>query len=100
MDTHLLSTTPQEGRADDFRQHLLGARDDTNFHLHCARYLETHEEKRACEVFGDHHEEAGTYRHFAAAIAAYTLPGMRLFHDGQLQVSSGGRTSLRNWENG
>jgi hypothetical protein len=33
----------------------------------------------------DVHEEAGTYRHFAAAIAAYTLPGMRLFHDGQLQ---------------
>lgn len=73
----------QEGRADDFRQHL--ARDDAAFLLHSARYLETHEEKRASEVFSDEHEEAGTYRHFAAAIAAYTLPGMRLFNDGQLQ---------------
>jgi len=73
----------QEIRADDFRQHL--GKDSVSFLQRCVHYLESPEEKRASEIFGDIHEEAGTWRYMAAAVAAYTLPGMRFFYDGQLQ---------------
>jgi hypothetical protein len=42
------------------------------------RFLENHDEARAAAVFAP---EA----HRAAAVAAYLLPGLRLFHEGQLE---------------
>ena len=41
--------------------------------------------RRAVDAFKMTHDEAGTSQHVAAAILAYTLPGLRLFCDGQLR---------------
>lgn len=41
------------------------------------RFIENHDEERAVVAFGPG-------RHEAAAVAAYTLPGAKLFHEGQL----------------
>jgi len=53
-----------------------------HIHIHTPTHQHTHTHS---EIFGDTHDEAGTWRHVAAAVVAYTLPGMRLFNDGQLQ---------------
>jgi hypothetical protein len=70
-------------KTEEFRQHA--SNDNHQFHLHSARFLETHSEKRASTVFTKSHEEAGTHQHLAAAVACYTMPGMKMVCDGQLQ---------------
>jgi hypothetical protein len=50
---------------------------EPDFQARSARFLENHDEPRAAEVFSFE-------RHRAAALATYTLPGMRFFHEGQL----------------
>lgn len=52
-------------------------RRDPDFHRKSVRFLENHDEPRAAQVFTP-------ARHRAAALIAYTLPGMRFFHEGQL----------------
>ncbi|MBI2357885.1 MAG: alpha-amylase [Deltaproteobacteria bacterium] len=50
---------------------------DPDFHRKSVHFLENHDEPRAAQVFT-------AARHRAAALIAYTLPGIRLFHEGQL----------------
>ncbi len=45
---------------------------------HLMRFLENHDEERAAQVFAFE-------KHQAAAVISATLPGMRLFHDGQFE---------------
>lgn len=61
--------------ATSVREHLKA---DLSYQGRMARFLENHDEDRAAEAFS-----GGRYR--AAAIAAYLTPGMRFFHDGQLE---------------
>jgi protein tyrosine phosphatase (PTP) superfamily phosphohydrolase (DUF442 family) len=60
--------------AKGIRAHL-GASSD--FQQRMARFIENHDEPRAAAAFGH------TKR--AAAVIAYLVPGMKLFHDGQLE---------------
>jgi hypothetical protein len=53
-------------------------RADPAFARRCARFLENHDEPRAASAFPG-------ARGPAAALATYLLPGLRLFHDGQLE---------------
>lgn len=57
------------------RDHL---RADLEFQNHLARFLENHDEPRAAVVFPD-------AQHEAAAIVTYLTPGLRFFHQGQLE---------------
>lgn len=57
------------------RAHL---RASTDFQQRSARFLENHDEPRAARVF-----PPGV--HEAAAIITYLVPGLRFFHDGQLE---------------
>jgi glycosidase len=57
------------------RAHLVAGID---FQRKLVRFLENHDEERAAQVFGPEVERA-------AAMIAFTLPGMRFFHDGQLE---------------
>lgn len=59
------------------REHLLA---DDDYQSKLVRFLENHDEERALSHFGKE-------RSFAAAIATYTLPGMRFFYDGQWEGS-------------
>jgi hypothetical protein len=61
-------------------EHIL---ERSDYQDHLARFLENHDEPRAALVFSDNHH-AGNERHKAAAVLAYTLPGLRFFHEGQL----------------
>jgi glycosidase len=63
----------QEARS--VREHLLA---DLDFQNHSVRFLENHDEIRAANTFPPH-------VHRAAAIIAYLTPGLRFFHQGQLQ---------------
>ncbi|HVY41271.1 MAG TPA: alpha-amylase family glycosyl hydrolase [Polyangia bacterium] len=63
------------GAADPVRAHL---RAEPAFADRCARFLENHDEPRAAAVFPPD-------RHRAAAALAYLLPGLRFFHEGQLE---------------
>jgi hypothetical protein len=65
--------TQQQARP--LREHL---RAQSSYAARMARFLENHDEPRAASVF-----PAPVHR--AAATAAYTLPGLRFFHDGQLE---------------
>lgn len=56
------------------RDHL---RADLRVQSRLARFIENHDEQRAVQAFG-------TERSRAAAVIALTLPGLRLFHEGQL----------------
>ena len=57
----------------------------------CVRYLETHDEERAAAVFSGVGKKEGqeNYEGYsqlqAAAVVAYTLPGAKFLHDGQMQ---------------
>ena len=51
---------------------------DPGYQSHLARFLENHDEARAAKVFPP-------AVHQAAALAAYFAPGMRFFHQGQLE---------------
>lgn len=64
-----------EQDAQPVREHLLA---DLEFQNHSVRFLENHDEKRASVVF--------PYQvHQAAALITYLSPGLRFFHQGQLQ---------------
>jgi hypothetical protein len=51
---------------------------DQHYQEQMVRFIENHDERRALQGLGEH-------RSCAAAMLALGLPGMRLFHDGQLE---------------
>jgi hypothetical protein len=57
------------------RAHL---RAEESFGDRCARFIENHDEPRAVTLFGEAPARA-------AAVASFFAPGLRLFHDGQLE---------------
>ncbi len=63
-----------ESDATKVRQHLAAGLD---YQRRLARFTENHDESRAVCAFG-------AERSLAAAALTYTLPGLRLFHEGQL----------------
>jgi hypothetical protein len=65
----------RNGDARAAREHLQA---DAAFQARCARFLENHDEPRAAAVFGPEQERA-------AAVIAFLAPGMRFFHEGQLE---------------
>jgi Alpha amylase, catalytic domain len=62
------------GIARPVREHLMA---DPNFQNHSLRFLENHDEPRAATVFGQ--------MHMPAAVITFFVPGMRFFHEGQLE---------------
>ncbi len=66
----MLNTSTRE-----IRRHLLG---DMNYQKKCIRFIENHDEPRAAAVFGKE-------RSCAAAVIMATIPGLHLFHEGQLE---------------
>jgi glycosidase len=64
----------RRGEAGPVREHLQG---DMAFQEKLARFLENHDEARATEAFSP-------ALHRAAATVTYLCPGLRFFHDGQL----------------
>lgn len=64
----------KDGGAATVRDHLCAGIEYQN---HLARFLENHDEERAASVFSFE-------RHCAAAIITYLSPGLRFFHQGQL----------------
>jgi len=65
----------RECKAGPVRGHLSAP---LSFQNHCARFLENHDEKRAAAMFA---WEA----HQPAALLTYLTPGLRFFHEGQLE---------------
>ncbi len=63
------------GAAEPVRAHL---RAEPAFADHCARFLENHDEPRAAAAFPPD-------QHRAAAALTYLVPGLRFFHEGQLE---------------
>lgn len=63
------------GNGHDVREHLLAAAD---YQERSARFLENHDEPRAAAVFP-------IEVHRAAAVVGHLSPGLRFFHDGQLE---------------
>ena len=59
---------------EGIRKHLRGY---LNYQLHTCRFLENHDEERSATLFGP--------RSKACALLTGTVPGMKLFHDGQLE---------------
>ena len=66
----LLSSTPS-----DIRSHLMS---NARYQERSARFIENHDEPRAVTAFGRE-------RSLAAAVVLATVPGLHLFHDGQLE---------------
>lgn len=64
----------EQGNVSNIRQHLNA---DLSFQRKLVRFIENHDEPRALSLF---HEK----RKKAAALVIATLPGARLFHEGQL----------------
>lgn len=64
----------RSGSVEAILEHLAA---DAEFQRRSARFLENHDEPRAAAVFANE-------MHRAAAVVAYGLPGLRFFHDGQL----------------
>lgn len=64
--------------AETVRGHLMA---DPAYQEHLLRFLENHDELRAASIFH-------ASRALAAAVAAYTLPGAKLFHQGQFEGST------------
>jgi hypothetical protein len=60
--------------ARDVKAHLSG---DEQFQKKCVRFIENHDEERVPAVFGRD-------RGLAAAVVASTIPGLHLFHEGQI----------------
>jgi hypothetical protein len=71
----------REGHARPVREHLYAGLD---YQARLARFLENHDEPRAAATFTP---EA----HRAAAVATFLSPGLRFFHQGQLE----GRRSMK-----
>jgi len=65
----------REGHAAGVRGHLCA---DGNFMRKSVRFLENHDEPRAAAVFPNP-------QHRAAAAVAFLVPGLRFFHEGQLE---------------
>ena len=65
----------RSGDANAVRAHLTAS---LEFQNKSVRFLENHDEERAADVFPPS-------AHQAAAMIAYFVPGMRFFHDGQLE---------------
>jgi hypothetical protein len=65
----------REGHARPVREHLQAGLD---YQRRLARFLENHDEPRAAGVFGPG-------QHEAAAVITYLSPGLRFFHQGQLE---------------
>jgi hypothetical protein len=65
----------RSGRARPVREHLLAG---LSFQDRLARFLENHDEPRAAAVFAPGAREA-------AAVITFLTPGLRFFHQGQLQ---------------
>jgi len=65
----------REGPARPLREHLHAA---LEYQDKLARFLENHDEPRAAATFG-------SQAHQAAATLTYLVPGLRFFHQGQLQ---------------
>jgi hypothetical protein len=65
----------REGIAQSVRGHLCA---DMDYQNKLARFLENHDEPRAAAVFGPS-------IHRAAAVVAYTVPGLHFFHQGQFE---------------
>lgn len=65
----------REGRARPVREHFHAAK---GYQDRLARFLENHDEPRAAAVLPPD-------RHEAAAVITYLSPGLRFFHQGQLQ---------------
>jgi len=63
---------------DDARGARLRLNAEVEFQNRLTRFIENHDEQRAALAFGPR-------RLRAAAVVSLTLPGMRLFHDGQLE---------------
>jgi Alpha amylase, catalytic domain len=63
------------GDARPVREHLWAA---AEFQERSARFLENHDEPRAAAVFGPEQERA-------AAVISFLVPGLRFFHEGQLE---------------
>ena len=61
--------------AADVAGHLLA---EDVYQRRSARYIENHDEERALKALG-------RARSFAAATVMATVPGLRLYHDGQLE---------------
>lgn len=59
----------------DIRSHLMI---DDLYQRYSVHFIENHDEPRACAVFGRE-------RSLAAAVVLATVPGLRLFHDGQFE---------------
>lgn len=64
----------RSGPARAVREHLLA---DPDYQRRSVRFLENHDEPRAAATFPPD-------KHRAAAIVTYCVPGLRFFHDGQL----------------
>jgi len=73
-DKHLYDRL-REGNARPVREHLHAALD---YQTKLARFLENHDEPRACVSF-----DASVHR--AAAVITYFIPGLRFFHQGQFE---------------
>jgi glycosidase len=65
----------REGNARPVREHLHA---EHGYQVRLARFLENHDEPRAAAAF-----EPGVHR--AAAAIAFTVPGLRFFHQGQFE---------------
>jgi len=65
----------REGQARPVREHLHAALD---YQIKLARFLENHDEPRAAVSFDSR-------VHRAAAVITYFIPGLRFFHQGQLE---------------
>jgi len=64
----------EKGNVTDIRLHLKA---DLSFQRKLVRFIENHDEPRALSLFQEERKKA-------AALAIATLPGARLFHEGQL----------------
>ncbi|MEW6658061.1 MAG: hypothetical protein AB1424_05340 [Thermodesulfobacteriota bacterium] len=65
----------RQGAADAIKKHLLA---DLGYQERLVRFLENHDEPRAAAAFADRQARA-------AAVTCATLPGARLFHEGQFE---------------
>ncbi len=61
------------GQLSEIRGHLMA---DQEFQEKSVRFIENHDEERAISSFGQDKSKA-------AAIIMSTIPGMKLYHDGQ-----------------
>ncbi len=62
----------------DIRNYIVSRLTDVSYQQRSARFIENHDEPRAIVAFGRE-------RSLAAAVVLATFPGLRFFHDGQLE---------------